>query len=259
MAARTLRIVLLLGILSLGGLTTALATETFTLGSTTQDVLRIQGTPTGINRYQALNEEVWSYGYSKITFSIRTNRVVEWHDSGNLRVGLLPGGNTTGAAKFTKGSHKDDVLRIQGTPTGINRYQALDEEVWNYGYSTITFSIKTNRVVEWHDNGNLRVGLAATSMTQTQILSQSATQTTTAASNKAVRQAQKLLRDLGYQPGPIDGIYGSRTRQTIKLFQADERLSQTGTIDNGLINQLVIGKQRNTELVPHCWTVWQRS
>ena len=188
MAARTLRIVLLLGILSLGGLTTALATETFTLGSTTQD-----------------------------------------------------------------------VLRIQGTPTGINRYQALDEEVWNYGYSTITFSIKTNRVVEWHDNGNLRVGLAATSMTQTQILSQSATQTTTAASNKAVRQAQKLLRDLGYQPGPIDGIYGSRTRQTIKLFQADERLSQTGTIDNGLINQLVIGKQRNTELVPHCWTVWQRS
>ena len=41
-------------------------------------------------------------------------------------------------------------------------------------------------------------------------------------------EAQKLLKELDYDPGPIDGQYGSRTASTVKAFQKDMGLSQDG-------------------------------
>ncbi len=64
-------------------------------------------------------------------------------------------------AAFTRGSHKDDVLRIQGTPSGINRYPALNHEVWRYGSSTVDISLTDGRVTEWSNRGNLKVRLDA--------------------------------------------------------------------------------------------------
>ncbi len=63
------------------------------------------------------------------------------------------------ASYFTLGSHKDDVLKVQGTPDSINRYTALGHEVWRYGFSTVDFSIRNNRVVEWSNYGNLKIKL----------------------------------------------------------------------------------------------------
>ena len=100
--------------------------EYFTRGSHQDDVLRIQGTPDQINRYDALGHEVWRYGRSRVDVSTRSQQVLVWsNDGGNLRVRLEPGPNVTGAEYFTRGSHQDDVLRIQGTPDQINRYDAL--------------------------------------------------------------------------------------------------------------------------------------
>ena len=134
--------------------------EYFTRGSAQDDVLHIQGTPTDINTYGALGKEVWYYGYSTVTFSLPDGLVSEWSDAGNLRVELVP---RTGAPSipdyFTRGSTKDDVLHIQGTPTDINTYGALGKEVWYYGYSTVTFSLPDGLVSEWSDAGNLRVEL----------------------------------------------------------------------------------------------------
>ena len=45
---------------------------------------------------------------------------------------------------FTRGSHADDVLRIQGTPTRISTYS--DSEVWGYGLSTVTISRSSREV-----------------------------------------------------------------------------------------------------------------
>ena len=132
----------------------------FTRGSSQDDVLHAQGTPTEINTYGALGYETWGYGYSTVTFSLPDGLVIEWRDTGNLRVELIPG---TGASNtpgyFTRGSSQDDVLHAQGTPTEINTYNALRYETWNYGYSTVTFSLPDGLVIEWRDTGNLRVEL----------------------------------------------------------------------------------------------------
>ena len=52
----------------------------------------------------------------------------------------------------------DDVLRVQGTPTSINTYRYIGEEVWTYWVSTVTFDLQTKRVTEWSNiGGNLKV------------------------------------------------------------------------------------------------------
>ena len=137
--------------------------EYFTRGSHRDDVLRLQGTPDSINRYEALGHEVWSYGGSTVTISTRDGRVGQWSNRrGNLRARLEAGSNSTGAEYFTRGSHRDDVLRLQGTPDSINRYEALGHEVWSYGGSTVTISTRDGRVGQWSNRrGNLRARLEA--------------------------------------------------------------------------------------------------
>ena len=134
--------------------------NSFTFGSHKDDVLRIQGTPTQVNRYDAIGFYKWQYGSSQVTFDASTDRVTEWDNyGGNLRVGSTPGPNVTESTSFTFGSHKDDVLRIQGTPTQVNRYDAIGFYKWQYGSSQVTFDASTDRVTEWDNyGGNLRVG-----------------------------------------------------------------------------------------------------
>jgi peptidoglycan hydrolase-like protein with peptidoglycan-binding domain len=46
-----------------------------------------------------------------------------------------------------------------------------------------------------------------------------------------VRQAQEALKNQGHNPGPIDGVMGSQTRQALREFQSKNGLKQTGTLD----------------------------
>jgi hypothetical protein len=46
-----------------------------------------------------------------------------------------------------------------------------------------------------------------------------------------VRQAQRALRDLGYSPGPIDGIVGPQTHAALAKYQDSEKLPVTGVLD----------------------------
>ena len=124
--------------------------QTFTRGSHRDDVLRIHGTPWSIDEYS--DHEVWRYGLSTVEISTRDGRVMEWSNSGRtLKVKLEPGPNVTGAKTFTRGSHRDDVLRIQGTPSSIDGYS--DHEVWRYGLSTVEISTRDGRVMEWSNSG----------------------------------------------------------------------------------------------------------
>ena len=52
------------------------------------------------------------------------------------------------------------------------------------------------------------------------------------------REAQQLLIDLGYDPGPVDGDYGPRTADAVKAFQRDVGITQDGWIDQELISLL---------------------
>lgn len=73
------------------------------------------------------------------------------------RGGVVQGSTSDGF--FTRGSHEDEVLRLQGTPTGISILSG--SEIWRYGLSTVTISTTSRRVIEWSDHGGvLRVRLA---------------------------------------------------------------------------------------------------
>lgn len=56
--------------------------------------------------------------------------------------------------------------------------------------------------------------------------------------SKQVRLVQDGLSELGYSPGPSDGVLGDQTEQAIRNFQQDRRLKVTGRITDALISEL---------------------
>ncbi len=54
----------------------------------------------------------------------------------------------------------------------------------------------------------------------------------------AVRQAQRLLSRLGFEPGPADGVIGSRTERSVRQFQEREGLPTDGRISATLLDRL---------------------
>jgi peptidoglycan hydrolase-like protein with peptidoglycan-binding domain len=57
-----------------------------------------------------------------------------------------------------------------------------------------------------------------------------------------VREAQRALRDLGYHPGPIDGVFGPQMRMALEKYQPAEKLPVTGQLDAETMEQLDVYK-----------------
>jgi len=53
-----------------------------------------------------------------------------------------------------------------------------------------------------------------------------------------VRLVQSGLSELGYEPGPVDGIMGDQTRDAIRQFERHRRLPESGQISEKLIEEL---------------------
>ena len=53
-----------------------------------------------------------------------------------------------------------------------------------------------------------------------------------------VRSAQASLRDRGYDPGSVDGVWGPNTETALRRFQQANGLTQTGALDNSTLNAL---------------------
>jgi len=51
-------------------------------------------------------------------------------------------------------------------------------------------------------------------------------------------EAQTLLTQLGYDPGPIDGDFGPRTAAAIRAFERDQGLAQEGQVSEALLYRL---------------------
>jgi len=49
--------------------------------------------------------------------------------------------------------------------------------------------------------------------------------------NEELRHAQQVMKAEGYNPGPSDGIMGSRTKEALRLYQAKHGLPVTGELD----------------------------
>ena len=56
----------------------------------------------------------------------------------------------------------------------------------------------------------------------------------TPADRDAIRSIQAGLKELGFDPGPVDGIAGSRTREAIRAFQEQHGLIADGLATNEL-------------------------
>lgn len=53
-----------------------------------------------------------------------------------------------------------------------------------------------------------------------------------AQTKEEITKVQQALATLGYKPGVVDGIWGSKTTTAIKLFQSDENLVANGKLDS---------------------------
>lgn len=58
-----------------------------------------------------------------------------------------------------------------------------------------------------------------------------------------VLDAQKRLKELGYTPGPVDGVMGAQTRIALTHFQADYKLPVTRALDRDTLKALEIGNR----------------
>ena len=120
----------------------------FSLGSTKAEVQRIQGKPAKIFG------QTWVYGLSDVTF--REGRVWRYHNfDGGLKVQIVPSGpiaSSHPADSFALGATRDEVLRVQGTPTHV------EGNKWSYGFSEIHF--KDGVVIGFNNFfNNLRVAM----------------------------------------------------------------------------------------------------
>ncbi|BCO08848.1 hypothetical protein GF1_12240 [Desulfolithobacter dissulfuricans] len=56
--------------------------------------------------------------------------------------------------------------------------------------------------------------------------------------NQRVEELQKRLQELGYDPGPADGVFGPRTEMAVLAFQEDKGLSVDGVVGRETWNGL---------------------
>lgn len=117
----------------------------FTIGSTQDEVLSIQGTPT------RMSGDTLGYEYSSVEFG-PDSRVTGYSDiSHNLKVSMPPHGKARKSGSFSIGSTKDDVLVVQGTPTHVS------SGTWGYDYSSVEFGSDGTVVSYSNISNNLRV------------------------------------------------------------------------------------------------------
>ena len=130
----------------------AAAQERFTLGSPSATVAETQGRPPMVERLRSQGYEVWHYGDNWVRISSESDRVVGWwNGDGSLKVEMRAGADVSRAATFAVGSSTDDLVRLQGTPRGIQPYPESGIALWRYGAGVVRVALTDGRVVSWDD------------------------------------------------------------------------------------------------------------
>lgn len=125
------------------------ASHRFSIDATQNEVRKIQGEPDDIVKVSALNQEIWYYEMSSITFE--NGRVSEYANIGNnLCITYYNAVKKGNSNSFSVGDTRVDVLKAQGNPTTTMRIKPLDQEIWYYGESRVLF-VK-GKVSEYSNN-----------------------------------------------------------------------------------------------------------
>lgn len=124
----------------------------WTLGSPSTAVVRAQGPAVYTEHLVSLGYEVWHYNSSWVRLSTRDDRVLGWANiDGVLAVEMKPSGPVLTDPTFTRGSSRDDVLRLQGTPTWYLPQPAGRMITLRYGTAFVQLADADNRVLSWND------------------------------------------------------------------------------------------------------------
>ena len=62
------------------------------------------------------------------------------------------------------------------------------------------------------------------------------------AGSEQVKAIRKALQDKGMDPGPIDGIMGPKTSAALKAFQKDQKLTESGRLDDQTRDKLGVSR-----------------
>jgi peptidoglycan hydrolase-like protein with peptidoglycan-binding domain len=107
-----------------------------------------------------------------------------------------------------------------------------------------------------HDNGFRITGEASDHLLKSMILGTSPDSGSTGANvsipeetTELVKAVQKTLADLGYDPGPADGLWGSATGKAIRKFEGDRKLPVKGRISGRLVKELMDANRGQLGLV----------
>lgn len=114
----------------------------WSIGSRLEDVVRIQGKPLKIRRYDSLCKQVAYYKDSQV--EIKQGVVTDYKNfDNNLKVATNESASIqpqTNSDFWSLGSSKEEVLRLQGTPTQVVKYESLAKEIVYYNNSRIEFN-----------------------------------------------------------------------------------------------------------------------
>lgn len=55
-----------------------------------------------------------------------------------------------------------------------------------------------------------------------------------------IREAQRALGELGFRPGPVDGVVGRKTRDALARYQRSQKIPVTGSLDTETMVRLDI-------------------
>lgn len=93
-----------------------------------------------------------------------------------------------------------------------------------------------------HDKGLPVTGAASGALLEHVVLGQSAARLDEAVpeeTTRLIKAVQQTLAELGYGPGPVDGIMGAATRRAIENFERERGLPVTGRISGRLVGEMV--------------------
>lgn len=112
-------------------------TGSFSLGSTRDQVLAVQGSPTG-------RSTASSTVSSSVSATERTER--SWHSFSRRSTTSLEPELDERAGTSSLGSTRSQASAVQGTRTSSS---TVSTETWSYGSSTVDFDPETGRVIGW--------------------------------------------------------------------------------------------------------------
>lgn len=128
------------------------AADLWGIGSRRAMVLKLQGKPVELERYDSICKEVLHYGRSQV--ELNNGFVTSYDDfDRNLKATSATLPTAVQSGQWDLGSTKADVLKIQGTPSRIAEYGYADLETLHYGSSTV--DLANERVVGYNNRAGV--------------------------------------------------------------------------------------------------------